>query len=136
MSNFFRELDQKELVETAKGLHELGVRREWQQQDEYAKETTVTYMQKTRPEIFRYQGEYMEADQCYFIPSLEDAIAFLLQREFAPTIEFFKKGKWRITWTVGGFAEGITPRLAAIRAMEEILKAAKESEQKEEEEEF
>lgn len=127
MSGFFRDLDQKELVEVAKSLHQLGVRRQpWQDFDEYAKETNVTYMQATRPEIFRYKGEYIEEDICYFIPSLEDALAFLLQRSFVPTVEYFAKGKWRVCWTVGGFAEGLTARLAALRAMEELLKADKE----------
>ncbi|KAF0249012.1 MAG: hypothetical protein FD167_1584 [bacterium] len=128
MSGFFRELDQKELVEVAKSLHQLGVRRQpWQDFDEYAKETNVTYMQTTRPEIFRYQGEYIEEDICYFIPTLEDALAFLIQRSYVPTLEYFAKGKWRIAWVVGGFAEGLTPRLAVLRAMEELLKADKES---------
>ncbi|MBI4854358.1 MAG: hypothetical protein HY819_21375 [Acidobacteria bacterium] len=128
MSGFFRDLDQKELVEVAKSLHQLGVRRQpWQDIDEYAKETNVTYMLATRPEIFRYQGEYIEEDICYFIPTLEDALAFLVQRNFIPTLEYFAKGKWRLVWTVGGFAEGLTPRLAALRAMEELLKADKES---------
>lgn len=129
MSGFFRELDQKELVEVAKNLHQLGVRRQpWQDHDEYAKETNVTYMQATRPEIFRYQGEYIEEDICYFIPTLEDSLAFLIQRNHTPNLEYFTKGKWRLTWMVGGFAEGLTPRLAALRAMEELLKAEKEIE--------
>ena len=128
MSGFFRELDQKELVEVAKSLHQLGVRRQpWQDFDEYAKETNVTYMQATRPEIFCYQGEYIEEDICYFIPTLEDALAFLIQRSYIPTLEYFAKGKWKIVWVVGGFAEGLTPRLAALRAMEELLKTDKES---------
>lgn len=128
MSNFFREMDQKELVELAKSLHQLGVRRDpWQDFDEYAKETNVTYMQATRPEIFRYKGEYIEADICYFIPTLEDALAFLLQRSFVPTLEYFAKGKWRITWMTGEFTEGLTPRLAVLRAMEHLLKAERET---------
>lgn len=127
MSGFFRELDQKELVEVAKSLHQLGVRRQpWQDSDEYAKDINVTYMHATRPEIFRYQGEYIEEDISYFIPSLEDALAFLVQRNYIPTLEYFAKGKWRVCWTVGGFAEGLTPRLATLRAMEELLKADKE----------
>jgi hypothetical protein len=134
MSGFFRELDQKELVEVAKSLHQLGVRRQpWQEFDEYAKETNITYMSATRPEIFRYQGEYVEEDICYFIPTLEDALAFLVQRNHIPVLEYFTKGKWRIAWTVGGFAEGLTPRLAALRAMEELLKIDKESNKESEE---
>ena len=125
-SGFFRELDQKELVETAKKLHELGLRREWQELDEYAKETNVTYMKETRPEIFRYSGEFMEAEISYFIPTIEDVLAFLVQRNFTPVLEYFTKGKWRLTWTVGGYAEGLTPRLAVLRAMEELLRAEKE----------
>jgi hypothetical protein len=128
MSNFFRDLDQKELVETAKKLHELGLRRQWVELDEYAKETNVTYMIEKRPEIFRYQGEFIEADISYFIPTIEDVFAFLLQRSFTPLLEYFVKGKWRLTWTVGGYAEGLTPRLAALRAMEELLRAEKEAE--------
>jgi hypothetical protein len=125
MSGFFREMDQKELVDTAKKLHELGVRREWQERDEYAKETTVTYMKETRPEIFLYNGEFMEQDICYFIPTIEDVLKFLLDNDFAPVLEYFTKGKWRLTWTVGGNAEGLTPRLAALCAMEEVLRAKK-----------
>src|SRR5438552_12399282 len=125
-SGFFRELDQKELVETAKKLHELGLRREWQELDEYAKEINVTYMKETRPEIFRYSGEFMEAEISYFIPTIEDVLAFLVQRNFTPVLEYFTKGKWRLTWTVGGYAEGLTPRLATLRAMEELLRAEKE----------
>lgn len=125
MSGFFRDMDQKELVETAKLLHELGVRREWQELDEYAKETSVTYMQETRPEIYRYDGEYMEPEICFFIPSLEDALSFFIKRDFTPVLEYFTKGKWRLTWTVGGYAEGVSPRLAALRAMEELLRAEK-----------
>ena len=124
-SGFFRELDQKELVETAKKLHELGLRREWQELDEYAKEINVTYMKETRPEIFRYSGEFMEAEISYFIPTIEDVLAFLVQRNFTPVLEYFTKGKWRLTWTVGGYAEGLTPRLATLRAMEELLRAEK-----------
>jgi hypothetical protein len=118
-------MDQKELVETAKLLHELGVRREWLELDEYAKETTITYMQETRPEIYRYGGEYMETEICCFIPSLEDALSFFIKRDFTPVLEYFTKGKWRLTWTVGGYAEGVSPRLAALRAMEELLRAEK-----------
>lgn len=132
MSNFFREMDQKELVEVAKNLHQLGVRRDpWQESDEYAKETNVTYMLATRPETFRYKGEYIEADICYFIPTLEEVLAFLIQRNFVPTLEYFTKGKWRVTWMTGEFEEGLTPRLAALRAMENILKKEKESKESE-----
>lgn len=127
MSSYFREMDQKELIETAKRLHELGVRREWVELDEYARETSVTYMKETRPEIYRYHGEFMETDICYFIPSIEDVLSFFLKRNFAPVLEYFTKGKWRFTWTVGGYGEGITARLAAIRAMEELLRAEKEN---------
>ncbi len=127
MSGFFRELDQKALVETAKILHELGLRREWQELDEYAKETNITYLRDTRPEIFRFRGEFMEPDISFFIPTMEDVLAFLLQRSFTPVLEYFTKGKWRLTWTVGGFAEGLTPRLACMRAMEELLRSEKEA---------
>lgn len=132
MSDFFRDLDQKELVEVSKKLYELGVRREWKEYDEYYKETTVTYMQATRPESFRYKGEYMGADTCYFIPTVEDALAFLLQRSLTPNLEFFVKGKWRLTWMVGGFAEGPTPRVAALRAMETLISIDKEAQTEQE----
>ncbi|MEW6734144.1 MAG: hypothetical protein AB1489_22655 [Acidobacteriota bacterium] len=132
MSSFFRDLDQKDLVDTAKQLHKLGVRREWQELDQYTKETTVTYLRETRPEIFHYRGEYMDAETCYFIPTLEDALAFLLQRNFVPVMEYYVKGKWRLTWTVGGFAEGLTPRIAALRAMEELIRREREEQKKEE----
>lgn len=126
MSGFFRDLDQKELVEEARRLFELGVRREWQRHDEYGKDTIVTYTDKFRPEIYRYEGEYMEPDACFFIPTVEDVLAFLVQRHYTPVLEYFTKGKWRMTWTVGGFSEGLTPRLAALRAMATLLETERE----------
>lgn len=135
MSNFFRELDQKDLVDMAKKLYEVGVRREWQELDEYVKDTTVTYLHASRAEIFRYHGEFMETEGVYFIPTLEDVLAFLVKKNFTPNLEYFTKGKWRITWMVGGNAEGLTPRLAALRAMEELLRIDKEAAEKENQEE-
>lgn len=90
MSGFFRDLEQKELTEEAKRLYQLGVRREWQRYDEYCRDTLVTYTDKFRPEIFRYDGEYMD-ESCFFIPSVEDVLAFLIQRAMPPYLNISPK---------------------------------------------
>jgi hypothetical protein len=123
MTAYFKELEQREIVEIAKQLYQVGLRREWQLNDEYVKDTLVTYIQDRRAEIYRYQGEFMEAETCYFLPTLEDILAFLIKQDLIPTLEYFAKGKWRLTWQIGGFAEGLTPRLAALRSMETLLRA-------------